>query len=327
MFVKIFRKNYHFLLILLFVYGVLLWLKAFIYPALPDVSVTAGWLYKWIHPTLLEYPYLSTITAYGLLFLQAVLLNNLVTKHALSEKVTYLPAFMYITLMSLWPSYTMMHKLLIAHFFILLAVDKLLNIYSLENIRKHIFDIGILLSVASLFYVYAAYYILFVWISLLLYKTYSIRLWLISIAGFILPYIFIVFYFFWTDNLTPFLELVHLPALQQFDLNWGKFSVWAAIMLQIVLLISAVKYKLLDKERNVMLRKYASILMGFYSFTIISLMWVSDLFVHMPALFIPTAVFFSTFLLNVKKKWVGELLVLAIVILALINHFLMPFSG
>jgi hypothetical protein len=100
--------------------------------------------------------------------------------------------------------FSFLHPLSGIHFatvFILLSYDTLFNIYRNTSNYKEIFLASMYLGIATVFYSHSLYLFIPFIISLYRFKIAEFRDWIISIAGFLVPFYFSIYIFhFLTDN-------------------------------------------------------------------------------------------------------------------------------
>lgn len=216
MFVKTFKKNYPLQLALLAIIPLLLWSPAFISP--PSLITTSFDMpiYKLIYSVLSPLKTLSTILAFILVLLQGLLINSIFSSNQLCPKTTFLPAFIYILLLS--SDYTSMtiSPILILNTFILFSIFFIFRSYDKSEGLDEAYNANLFIALATLTFAPAILLILWIWLSLLNYKSYKWRYWIISILGFLTPMIFLLIYYFLTDKLLArsnffYESFYHLP--------------------------------------------------------------------------------------------------------------------
>ena len=184
--------------------------------ALPAV-VAALWVFPFFHPTELkgehlmplydllvhavgDKPYLQYAIAALLLIGECFLINHVAVEQEILTTPTYMPGLVYGVFMSCNSQLTMLHPVLCANLFILLAVNRLFSTHRKETAFSETFDAGFYVAIASLFYIPSFVFMLLVWISLVLIRPFVWREWVISLIGFIVPYLFAAMYFYWMDK-------------------------------------------------------------------------------------------------------------------------------
>lgn len=184
--------------------GILLKLPLFTDASLPPLPAkNTGVLYKEIYNLLFSTGdnnvYFFSIVTYLLLFTQALQLNGIINKYRLMQRVNFLPATAYLIITSLLPEWSNFSAPLIINSLVLLIFSGLFSIVNQYNIKGTLFNIGLLIGIAS-FLLFPSL-ILFIWLILALMVMKSVRIneWLITLLGITTPYYFYTAYLFFTD--------------------------------------------------------------------------------------------------------------------------------
>ena len=130
---------------------VIVWMRGFIHPVIPFTDHAAP-LYNLIISVLEPVPYLSLIFSFILIFFETLLINYVIEKNEIIETKTYLPALVYILLMSLQSEMLSLNPILVANLFMIFALHKLMQTYRKETAYASVFDAGTFVALASLFY-------------------------------------------------------------------------------------------------------------------------------------------------------------------------------
>lgn len=201
MFVKTFKNNYFLQLVLLTIIPILLWIPAFISSPEPIATNFDTPIYKVIHNALSSYKTLSTILAFLLVIIQGLLINNIFSSNQLSTSTTFFPAFIYILLLSSNYSLMTISPLLILNTFIIIAIYFLFRSFDKAEGLDEIYTTNLFISLAFLTFTPSIIFLIWIWFSLLNYRFYKWRYWIISLLGFLTPIIFFIVYYFITDTL------------------------------------------------------------------------------------------------------------------------------
>ncbi|WP_372473885.1 DUF6427 family protein [Capnocytophaga sp. ARDL2] len=128
----------------------------------------------------------SEIVTKSLLFITMVATVLLVQftsiKNQLNSNSLY-SFFFYSCFILLFPSYLENSNIIMSNFFVLLGVNRLFAMFSLENIKQKIFDAGMFFVCASLFDPWAILYFLLIYFSILQYGSSDYRNWLIPFVS------------------------------------------------------------------------------------------------------------------------------------------------
>lgn len=201
MFVKIFKKKYTLQLLILAIVPIIFWSQAFINPPEVISNKFDMPLYEVIYDFAKDYQLFSTIAAFVMVFLQGLLLNQLFTNNHLSQKNTFLPAFIYILLMSCSYNCMTLNSMLFANFLIIFALYFFLRCHDKKEGIDEIYNSCALLSLASMFFVPSIIFIIWIWFGLIIYKLYKWRSWGMSLLGLITPYV-LLFIFYYLNGMS-----------------------------------------------------------------------------------------------------------------------------
>ncbi|MBI4947413.1 MAG: hypothetical protein HY840_13555 [Bacteroidetes bacterium] len=303
-----------------------LWVYGFIHPIAP-LTEHAAPLYKLLTAGIAQYPLLLTLISFLLVFCGAVLINHLVERNEIVATQTYLPALVYVVLMSLQPEMFSLHPIVIANLLMLFALNKLMQTYRKETAYAEAFDTGFLISIASLFYIPSGIFILLLWIGLLIIRPFIWREWIISLIGLILPWTFLVFYYFWNNTLDAlkyevfyYTNIAPRKSFSVFVFSYYEYLQMTLLMVAVFFsagrFLKDLSKSTVQSRSNLLLMLYFLIL-GFASIFIAP----SYSTIYLSFLAIPFSIFFSSFLLFAKKEWIAEILFLLLILSNFVNQF------
>jgi len=115
----------------------------------------------------------------GMLFV----VNFIVKKNGLTKNSSYTILF-YLLLLLFFPSIFSDIKLLLANFFLIIAMRRLISLQSLKAPKEKIFDASLWIFVASLFHFWCILFILLVFISIIFHVSRDYRNWLLPFVAF-----------------------------------------------------------------------------------------------------------------------------------------------
>jgi len=134
---------------------------------------------NWLNSTM------NTVTSasiFILLFASLFLTNFIVKKNGLTKNSSYSILFFALFLM-FFPSVLTNFRLIVANFFILLALRRLVSLQTLKAPKEKIFDASLWIFAASLFHYWAILFILLVYISIIYHVSRDYRNWLIPFVS------------------------------------------------------------------------------------------------------------------------------------------------
>ncbi len=128
-----------------------------------------------------------------LIFASLFLANFIVKKNALTKDSSY-TLYFYLIFMLFFPKIWGDIRLLLANFFLLLAMRRLISLQTLKAPKEKIFDACLWILIASFFQFWTVLFILLVYISIIFHVSRDFRNWLIPfVAVFITGLIFIAY--------------------------------------------------------------------------------------------------------------------------------------
>ena len=325
MFVKFFDTNNPLILIIIFIVGILLWINVFISPFPIPAPTDIFPLYKSIFYFLEGQNHLSAILAYLLVFIEAFIINYIVNRDKLFSSSSYLPAMLFILLMSAVKHLQTMTPALIAILFIILALKQMFDIYDEEKAYSQIFKIGLFISIASLFYLPALFLIVLVFVSFIIFKLFKWREWFIFLIGLATPYLYTAVYWFWNNKL-----IVTIYAYEDYfrTINFGihKFNTNLYILMAIsgILILLSISKILNDvREKLIKIRLYHYVIIWFLIISLI-LLFIGNVkqAYFFQLTFIPLSIVFSNYLQHIKKGYMRDIMFLIVLIIIITSRFI-----
>lgn len=128
-----------------------------------------------------------------LLFASLFLSNFIVKKNGLTKKSSYTILFFFLFLL-FFPNILNNINLLLANFFILLSIRRLVSLQTLKAPKEKIFDAALWIFVASLFHFWCILFIVLVYISIIFHVSRDYRNWLIPFVAFFVATIIFILY-------------------------------------------------------------------------------------------------------------------------------------
>ncbi len=174
-----------------------------------------------------------TILAIFVLFIQSLYLKSIATRHKLFPRYTYIPAFVYLLLTSIYPQFSTFNETLIINFLLLGAVDIMFGFTQTTQPRKLIYNAGFLLSMAALFQFTLLAFFLLLLVGMVMFRSFNIGEWSVAIMGYITPFYFLASILFLADRFYLFSQWPHVG----FSLSSHVASVFYLILTLIGIMI------------------------------------------------------------------------------------------
>ena len=312
MFLKIYRINHPVIILLIFVLAVAIWSLAFLKAPLYEFSELDFEMpiYYWIYNLVSPYPLFSRMLSFGIILIQAGLLNRLNNRYFLLESRTYLPSLLFILICSIFPLQNL-HPIIFSNLFLLISIDKIFSTYRNEDRWSNYFDSGILISIASLFYIKYSYLLIIVWFSLFILRPFRGREWLLTVIGFILPYLFVVTYFFVFEENVNYKIHIYFNQLFNFNSTFQYNYIFYAYFIIMAFFTTLSSFRILAtlRKQKVSVRRFFQVFFWLFLISVI-LFAISGFsepsFLSVSA--ISLSFLFSNYLLNVKSNFWKEII-------------------
>lgn len=249
------------------------------------------------------------ILAFFIIFLQSSYIGLVfANKRAFAEN-SYIPSLVSAILFAFSFDTICLTPELVGAGFLLPALNNLFKEIEFREQRdESIFNLGLYISVASLFSFSYSVYLVGVTITLIFFTRSSPRKYFLMIFGFMLPHLLLSSCFYLMDGLPRLLDYYYLPNLQFSSNNYiSVHSIWVLGAFPLVFLFIS----LVMMNRDARFSKYQSQLvqcMFFWMiFSVIQILYSKDLRPQNLITLIPSLSFFFThFFLLIRRKRLAE---------------------
>jgi len=319
-----FKQKHPFLLVLLPLIAMVLWADAFLlYNSVSLSSDNVAPLYYYIAIWFDQYRFLSVLLSFLFLIIQALMFNRIITDKGLVDRNSQLPALFYIVLMSNNFSLMGLQPVWFANFFLIISLDKIFDVFNEDDVFIEVFNVGFFISLASLFYIPALWFILLIISALFIYFLVNIRGILASVIGFLTPYGFVALYYFWHDRLGE-----KASELFNFNLLFSELSFyitpigWASIgVIGLVALVAIFRIYFGGlSDKPVRIRKRFHVLITFFIIAAITVPFAGGkMYLHQAVLMIPLAAILARFFQDNRKVFWNEFFFTLLIVLIIVG--------
>lgn len=212
------------------------------------------WLYSWVS-SWIPSGFVQNIFAVFIIWIQAILINNMCIEHKLSRENTLFPGLFYALLISFIPESLALHPILLANTFLIAGFANIIHSAKQVDIRHFLFNAGFFLILAVMFY---PSYILFILIGL--FGFYSIKSLkpmenLQFITGILSGIILVLGLQFLIYNSWEF-HLFFSPVWKTGITALSTLPAWIFIIMMVLVLIASIGfYPDLISKKNIQTRK------------------------------------------------------------------------
>lgn len=318
--IKIFKSNLFFNALLLLPYAFLIRAWTFVEPRTyvptdTDTDITHmvfGWMSS---------PVAQSVVACFLLFLQALMINQLTNKNKLAKEQTLLSGLFLILLSSLLPSYSYLSPVMWAVTFFSIGCMEIYDIYKKPHTATNIFNAGFFFAMGMLFYPTMYVYILFGFIAILILKSLGIVEFLQIVIGVLTTvYLYYSLALFLNHDLSGELSK-YAPGINVVDM----VNVMAYLKLFVLMIglfvICLFGYNGFMIKKSIEAQKKINLTYWSFAFSLILLVFAYKLDPSL-ALFgiLPASILLHMAALNIKNNFLLEVIHIGLVALVFFFH-------
>lgn len=141
-------------------------------------------------------PSLFPVLAFGLLFLQAIMLTRFINNQRMMSWPSYFPGMAYLLITSLFPEWNYFSAPLIINSILLFVLSGLFKTYNQQNAKGTIFNVGVGLGIATFLFFPSLTFVIWVLFALMVMRPFRLNEWLLCIIGITTPFYFYAIYLF-----------------------------------------------------------------------------------------------------------------------------------
>jgi hypothetical protein len=318
MLIGIFKSNQKLFNILVVLITLVVWI-----PSLwIDSSITNNGMFAGFINGVRAIGWLNYLMAVLFISVQAIYLNYIINELKLVKNNTHLVALFFVLLNGLSPALLAFNSIVIANTFVLIMFHQLSKTYNIQQPFSVSFNTGFLIALATLFYFPFIVLFIFTWVVFAYAGIPKWRNFIISIIGFLVPFIFYGAYLFLTDSYKNMNETLGLNAV---IFGEGFIQKHLPILYYTLLGISLLSFfhLLLNVQKDVIkIRKFKMVfLMMLFFILLFTLINGADYVAVYVVMIIPLSMFFANYFNEIKRSWLAELLLILLLTAATINHF------
>jgi len=292
-----FRTNRFINSLILFPYVVLV--RALAIPGgFPADTPSKGILSQWLFGSEIHSSAWAVIGGILLVYIQALQLNRVMIQNRMTQELTLFPGMMYVLLVSYFPGYDGLSSVLVGNTFVLIAIESLFGTHKKTGSAGRIFDTGLWLSLAGMFYFGYTGLFLYGIIGMSTLRTLKSREWFQYMIGYATPIMIIGMLDFVMHSSLSDLWAHFAENLGAFDFGFTGLRTFAhAGFFGLLLLISLFNYGTFKQRKNIHTQKKVDLLLWLLFFGFIVIVLQSDIGVEdWIALAIPLACFIAMIL-------------------------------
>ncbi len=243
------------------------------------------------------------------------ILDFFASRNSLTKKNSY-KLLMFGLFMAMLPETLLNSRTLMANFFILLALRRIISLRTQKDVKKKLFDAAFWISIATLLYFWAALFFILVFAALILYSIINIKNWIVPLTGVLaVVIIWVSVMLLMTNDFTDYFDELFVYNFDFTGLNSARIMISATILISYGTWGSFYFIKHL-KDKSKSLRP---------SFTLIIISSILSLLIILISpykdgsefifLFAPLSIIMTNYLEVTKEKWFQEVLVWVLILI------------
>ena len=234
-----FKANLPYNNFLLLIYGLILKWALFVYPVTPVALSTDTLFFKSILTFVFllghSAPLFYSVIVFLLIYFQAVFLNRIVINQRLFSKTNYLTGMSYLLLTSLFSFWSAFSSVLLAATLLIWVLSILSRLSNIPDPKKTLFNVAILLGLATLIFFPSILFLLLALIGLSIMRPFRLPEWIILFFGLGTPFYFLWAYSYLFDKNTVVSYSKFAIGIPSFSLMRGELI--AAIVITLLLFV------------------------------------------------------------------------------------------
>ncbi len=246
---------------------------------------------------------------------QIVYFNYIIRARDAFPERSNVPGAIYALLLTMSFDLGTLSPMLMATTFLLLALGTMIKMLERRQITNEIFEMGIYIGLATLFYLPAALFMVWAFMALLLYTGATLRQHMLGFFGAIFPLLMVMLYFYLNDGIQSLNRNLLLSVFQVKQYALNDFSS-LAFTLAVPLLISVLGFtRILVATRLVNYRSSIQQMMALWVIAAVLMIPLMQYLAPMQfVVFLPAMAYFSTFYFqSFKRRWLAETVFFAFV--------------
>lgn len=261
-------------------------------------------VYRWLDFVFGSSRWAHVVCSSILIILQAAILNSILLRNKAYAENNYLPAFLYVILMSATMDFFVLSPQLMSLTFVILSLNQIFRRIDNEITDKLFLYAGLYTGLATFFYLPAVIYFITFLLSFIIFSTAVFRRLIIFIYGFTIIFLIVGAYYFWYDSVGDFWNEFVLAGIfkpKTFFVSYLElFEISYALLA--VLLISFLVFirdRFTNFQQNMMRVMMFFIFAAVFAMLLAPELSTSDLLFFIP----PMAFFLTHYFLGMKRKF------------------------
>ena len=242
---------------LLFIYGLILRWPSFVNPIRPEIGKEDAFIYRMVAETMDHVfsfnAYLYSFILFAFVFLQAILINNVVNTQKLFHRPNDFSGMVFLLFTAVLPGWFGFNPGFLLAIMITWLLTVILKLTANNESRSQSFNAGFVLGLSAMIYAPALIFIFLLLISLILLRPFKPQEWALVFLGLITPVYFVLSYLY-LKNMPLSLLIPHITL----GFERPTYSIYqiAGLLTSLILILIGLGFsqsnsrKLLVQSRN-----------------------------------------------------------------------------
>ncbi|WP_353136334.1 DUF6427 family protein [Pseudopedobacter sp.] len=269
-------------------------------------------------------PQANIFLAGVVLFIQALLFNRILNEYNIINKVTFIPALIYVVVSSVFTPFLFLSPPLICNFFLLFLLFRILASYKDSSQISTMFDLGMVTAIATVIYFPFVLFLLTLWIALIIFRPFNWREWGAVLIGYLVIIFFLAVYYFWNNQLSNFIA-IWKPLTEVLPVFVKVQPLDYIVLFPIAagLILGTIQLRENFFKSYIQVRKTFIFLFNLFIIGVLAFYLKSDFRLnHFLVCVIPIATILSYYFVTASKRWFYETLFLLTLVFIIYFQFI-----
>jgi hypothetical protein len=288
-----------------------------------NVSPFSGLVYWGIDTLFGRSQLVYQVVAGVLAVFQILYFNHVLRVRDVFPERSFVPGALYALFLTISFDLATLSPMLMASTFLLLALGAILKIIQRRQVSNEVFEVGIYVGIATLFYLPSALFMVWGFVSLLFYTGTTLRQHVMVFFGAIFPLLMVVLYFYLNDGVENLNRNLLTSVFQVRQYNLNDFSSLIISLLPPLVIGGLGFMRMLANTRLINYQSRIQQIMAIWFIIAVLMIPLMQFLAPMQfVVFFPALAYFATYYFqSFRRKWAAELLFMgAIGLITLIQY-------
>lgn len=217
-----------------------------------------------------------------------------------------------------------MNPYIVINFFLFFFIRNIYRLPSVENPIPLIFNSSLMLGLASLYFLNIILLTIIIWLGLLLHRTNSWRNFMASIIGVIIPYLFILTWYYWSDQLQDYFLILSERSFFTFNtiISIDIPDLIISVVISFFIVLGVLKTFVSLGEKNINLRRNLIITIYFLIFIVIIFILFATGLNAALLIVVPASLILSNAFHNLRNYKIYNIVFVVLFTLIIFNQYL-----